>query len=83
MATTHTLSFDDDGNARFIYSDEIAFMLEEGDATVTRASHVEPAARGGWEADMGPSDGPVLGPFKLRSEALDAEVAWLRENRGL
>lgn len=78
-----TINFDDNGNARFIYNDDLAFLLDEGEATVTRASHVEPAVGGGWTADMSPSDGPVLGPFKLRQEALDAEVRWLQENRGL
>lgn len=33
-----------------------------------------------WWADLLPSNGPVLGPFNTRTEALDAEVAWLREN---
>ena len=27
--------------------------------------------------DLRPVDGPVLGPFDRRSEALEAEVAWL------
>lgn len=31
-----------------------------------------------WWADLLPSNGPVLGPFESRQEALDAEVAWLR-----
>jgi hypothetical protein len=51
--------------------------MEEGDAKVTRASHVEPNPAGGWGADMAPVNGPMLGPFKLRSEALSAEVAYL------
>ncbi len=33
-----------------------------------------------WWADLLPSNGPVLGPFDTRTEALDAEVAWLREH---
>lgn len=37
----------------------------------------------GWTADMRPSDGPVLGPFKTRQAALDAERCWLREEKGL
>ncbi|MEN9664013.1 MAG: hypothetical protein RLZZ326_376, partial [Planctomycetota bacterium] len=45
--------------------------------TYSRASHVEPDADGNWGADMGPVDGPVLGPFKNRSEALGAERGWL------
>ena len=32
---------------------------------------------GRWTADLAPVGGPVLGPFVHRSEALDAERAWL------
>ena len=39
---------------------------------------VEPDAEGNWWADMGSVDGPVLGPFKNRTEALQAEREWLR-----
>ena len=45
--------------------------------TITRASRVEPDAEGFWWADMGPVDGPVLGPFR----ALQAESGWLVEGR--
>jgi len=69
----------DGDHLRFIYSDEIADLLDLGDAVVTRASHVEPAAGGGWTADMTPMDGEtVLGPYRLRGEALAAEVSWLK-----
>jgi len=44
---------------------------------ITRASHVEPDRDGLWWADMGPVSGPVLGPFKNRTEALGAEREWL------
>ncbi len=70
------------GDLRFIYSDDAAELLNAGAATVRRVSDVEPVA-GGWSADMARVDGPVLGPFTLRAEALAAEVAWLKENRGL
>ena len=40
-------------------------------------SHVEPDGNGGWKADMSPVNGPVLGPYKKRSEALQKEVEWL------
>ena len=30
-----------------------------------------------WWADMLPMNGPVLGPFVTRSDALAAEVAWI------
>jgi hypothetical protein len=71
------------GRVRFIYSDTLAPLLAEGDFKITRASHVEPTDAGEWTADMSPVGGPVLGPFPLREIALSAEVAWLRENRGL
>ena len=90
----HTIKIRD-GRLTFVYDDALAFLLDEGDATVTRVSHVEPYDGSGgpefaarhpgswWTADMSPVDGPVLGPFKTRAEALAAERAWLAENRGL
>jgi hypothetical protein len=41
---------------------------------------VEPTDDGKWTADMAPSDGPILGPFVTRAEALDAESDWLHEH---
>jgi len=41
------------------------------------ASDIEPDRDGFWWADMGPIDGPVLGPFRSRTEALGAERGWL------
>lgn len=35
------------------------------------------SASAGWCADMQPSGGPILGPFPLRQQALDAERTWL------
>jgi len=65
-----------DGLARCIY-DEALDLRELGKLQITRASHVEPDAEGYWWADMGPVDGPVLGPFRSRTEALGAERGWL------
>ncbi|MCG3777207.1 MAG: hypothetical protein JW395_4083 [Nitrospira sp.] len=65
-----------DGVARCIY-DEALDLREIGKLQITRASHVEPDAEGFWWADMGPVDGPVLGPFMSRTEALEAERGWL------
>ena len=73
----------DGGVLRFVYADDLAPLLDLGSAVVTRASHVEPAPTGGWTADLAPSGGPLLGPFHLRAEALDAERKWLWEHRGL
>ena len=75
-----TLTVEEDGRLRFVYDDDLVDLLDEGDSTVRRASHVEPG-EGGWYADMTPSDGgPVLGPYRLRCDALTAELAWLRKN---
>jgi hypothetical protein len=69
-----------DGLITAIYDDELADLLEEASTkTITRASFVEPTANGQWEADLAPSGGPVLGPFKLREEALIAERKWLEQ----
>ena len=69
-----------DGVARCIY-DEILDLRALGQLQITRASHVEPDADGYWWADMGPSGGPVLGPFRSRSEALGAEREFLLRSR--
>lgn len=75
----HLLTIDPDGVLRCIYADDLLPVLQLGAAEVKRASHVEPGS-GGWWADLSPVDGPLLGPFALRSAALDAEVAWLESN---
>ena len=67
------------GTVRAVYSEEIE-LDSLGHAVITRASHVEPDERGCWLADLSPVAGPVLGPFLRRSEALDAERAWLEMN---
>ena len=69
-----------DGRIEFIYDDRLRGLLQQGDASVTRASAVEPTVDNQWTADMGPSGGPVLGPFPTRQEALDAETEWLNQN---
>lgn len=75
------MRIDAEGNLRMIYSDALVGVLDEGDAKVTRASTVEPGADGLWEVDLSMSGGPVMGGFKLRQDALDAEVAWLRDHK--
>jgi hypothetical protein len=81
MTTEMELLVDADGVARCIY-DEALNLREIGTLQITRASHVEPDAEGYWWADMGPSGGPGLGPFRSRSEALGAERGWLMRGRG-
>lgn len=73
-----------DGTAEGIYDDALLPVLSAlGRAQVRRASHVEPVCEDGftigWQADLSPVRGPVLGPFASRREALEAETSWLRE----
>ena len=76
MTTEMELVVDAGGDVRCVYGEELD-LRELGELQITRASHVEPDRDGFWWADMGPVDGPVLGPFGCRTEALGAEVAWL------
>ncbi|WP_397570410.1 hypothetical protein [Schlesneria sp. T3-172] len=66
------------GTVTAIYAETIDFRIL-GPTTITRASQVEPDADGQWFAHI--IDGPVLGPFARRSDALAAEVDWLTQNR--
>jgi len=66
------------GDIRCIYGEDLA-LHALGRLSISRASHVEPDADGFWFADMGPVEGPVLGPFRNRTEALAAERGWLNE----
>lgn len=71
---------DEQGRLEYVYDDAAAGAVAAlGDATVRRASHVEPDAAGCWWADLSPVGGPKLGPFPPggRAAALAAEAAWL------
>jgi hypothetical protein len=70
------LRIDSGGVVTCLYA-EIIDLASLGEVSIQRASHVEPDESGQWWADLAPSDGPLLGPFALRSEALSAENAWL------
>jgi hypothetical protein len=76
MTSEMELVVDAGGDVRCVYGEELD-LREIGKLQITRASHVEPDAEGYWWADMGPSRGLVLGPFKTRTEALGAEREWL------
>jgi len=65
------------GDVRCVY-DEAIDMTRLGRMSIARGSHVEPDRQGRWFADL--VDGPRLGPFDRRSEALQAERRWLEEN---
>jgi hypothetical protein len=68
------------GQVRCLY-DETIELAALGSMTIQRASHVEPDANGHWFADLSPSHGPLIGPFERRSDALQAEAAWLSAHR--
>ena len=67
-----------DGTLTTLYS-EVLDLAALGTARIERASHVEPDAHGQWWAEV--IEGPRLGPFPRRSDAIAAEVAWLTEHR--
>jgi hypothetical protein len=74
------LSIDRAGGVKAIYSD--GFDWEAlGKPLIQRASQVEPDHLGLWWADLSLSNGPKLGPFARRADAISAEVAWLEKNR--
>lgn len=68
------------GTVECLY-DEALNLAQIGQLTIARASHVEPTGSGQWTADLTPANGPVLGPFRTRTEALHAERIWLEEHR--
>ena len=70
------LFIDPTGHTTCLYSEAIP-LNSLGSLTIRRAGHVEPDDQGAWWADLSPSDGPILGPFATRTEALEAEFAWL------
>ena len=64
------------GEIRYLY-DESVDLTTLGRLSIRRASHVEPDVKGQWLADLIPIDGPILGPFPRRSDALAAESKWI------
>ena len=65
-----------DGTGRCVYGEAID-LAALGQLSIQRGSHVEPTPDGHWQADLAPVAGPVLRPFRCRSDALAAEAAWL------
>lgn len=68
-----------DGSLRCVY-DELIDLNVLGQLEIQRGSHVEPDEAGQWWAELSPVDGPRLGPFGRRSQALDAERVWLESS---
>ena len=74
------ISIDQAGGVKAIYSDGFNWQAL-GKTLIQRASQVEPDHLGLWYADLSLSDGPKIGPFVRRTDAIAAEVAWLERNR--
>ncbi len=76
------IKIDPNGGLSFLHNDDLAGLIADASCIDTqRASHVEPVDNGmRWSADLSPVGGPVLGPFLLRRQALDAEAEWLQAN---
>lgn len=66
------------GEITTIYS-EVMDLAALGAQRIERASQVEPNEQGHWFAQI--LDGPTLGPFPKRSDAIAAEIAWLVQHR--
>jgi hypothetical protein len=73
------LVFEPSGLVRTVYAETLE-LSELGTVSIQRGSHVEPNEEGSWIVDLSPVGGPRLGPFRLRSKALAAEVTWLEEH---
>jgi hypothetical protein len=68
-----------DGIVETLYEDDLN-LDQIGEMDIRRASHVEPNNNGKWIVDLSPVNGPKLGPFKKRKDALKAEVKWINKN---
>lgn len=70
-----------DGTVRCVYGEEIDLSVL-GTVSTQRGSHVEVDDQSRWWADLGPVNGPRLGPFPFacRQQALDAERQWLESH---
>ena len=64
------------GEIRCIYGEDIDLRRLER-LTIIRGSYVEPTFDGQWTVDLSPMTGPVLGPYRFRSDALNVEHRWL------
>jgi len=67
-----------DGVVRCVYGEELD-LSALGQIRIRRVSRVESDQGGLWWADLSPVQGPKLGPFPRRSQAVAAELQWLIE----
>lgn len=69
-----------EGQGHCLYTEQLD-LSSLGEIKIRRASFVETDQANVWWADLGPVNGPRLGPFQWRSKALEAEQAWLESHR--
>ncbi|MFN3152914.1 hypothetical protein [Bremerella sp.] len=67
------------GNGKCVYA-ELVDLRSIGKLAIQRGSNVEPNCDGSWYVDLSPVQGPRVGPFSQRSQALEAERRWLEEH---
>ncbi len=72
------LLVDSHGGIRCLYGESID-LNALGRVTIQRVSSVEPDNTGRWWADLKIMGGPRLGPYVRKSEALEAEIAWIEQ----
>jgi len=77
---SHVIAVDPTGQLRCLYDDSLRPLLDLGESHIARASHIEPDEHGDWWADLSPVNGPRLGPYRARSNALAAETTWIEAN---
>lgn len=78
------IRFKPDGSISMIYDENYTAVMALGKKKIRRVSNVEPNEDGDWVADMSPlgpaHEGVKLGPYALRSEAITAELNYLKEH---
>ena len=79
--STKRISVDPTGVVRFVWDDALSGLCEHGRVSMRRVSKVEADDRGRWTADLDVVNGPTLGPFTKRGDAITAEVEWLNDRR--
>lgn len=70
------------GTLNLVYTEDICVEELGKIDSIKRLFHVEPTQDNKWTAkvNIGTSECVVLGPYDKRSEALEAEVAWIEDN---
>ena len=78
--TPITVDIKPSGQVRYLHDDLVAGVIDPGPVTARRASHIEISEDGKtWYVDLAPVDGPTVGGFASRQQAVEYEEAWLRE----